>query len=135
MAIETTVIYEQACKSFRHASDTRTRMVIAWLAIYGAFATALVLLLPSGEQLPCYILLGAALLTTLMFWYADYRVRPAVERAKYIGQHIETDPESEIPDERRFFTHLERGIPYRVLIDLFAVVSVVLLVAGAAVLG
>jgi hypothetical protein len=135
MAIETTVIYEQAFKSFRHGSDTRTRLIIAWLAIYGAFATAFVLLLPSGEQLLCFILLAAALLTTLMMWFADYRNRSAIARAKDIGRHVETDPEAEIPDERRFFTHLERGIPYRVLIDLFAVLSALLLVAGAVVLG
>jgi len=135
MAIETTVVYEQAFKSFRHASDTRTRIVIAWLAFYGAFATALVLLLPSGEQLLCFILLAAALLTTLMMWFADWRNRTVLARATYIGTHIETDPESEIPDERRFFTHLKRGIPHRVLIDLFAVVSALLLVAGAVVLG
>ncbi len=135
MAIETTVIYEQTFESYRHATDARTRIVIAWLAIYGAFATALVVFIPSAEQVSCFILLVAALLTTLMLWFADWRNRPALERAMYIGRHIETDPESEIPDERRFFAHLGRGTAQRVLIDLFAVVSALLLVAGVLALG
>ncbi len=133
MTIEATVLYEQAFGSLRHASDIRVKIVGAWLAIYSAFAAAFVWVLINAKQYLWVIALAAALMTIVM-WFADYRNRAAIRQAKSIGEHIEKDPPSGIPESRRFFSKLNEGVRHGLLIDAFGGVSLVLFVAGAVVL-
>jgi hypothetical protein len=129
MTIDTMVLYEQALASLRHASDIRTKIIGGWLAIYSAFAAAFVWSAVNAKQYLWMLALAAALMT-IMMWFADWRNRPAIGMAKEIGKHIEKDPKSGIPPERRFFLGLDKGVPHRFLIDGFGAISLVLLVAA-----
>jgi hypothetical protein len=131
--IDVKTIYDYAFASLRHASDIRVKIVGAWLAMYSAFAGGFVWVLVNARQYLWIVALAGALMTVAM-WFAEYRNRVALGRAKAIGKHIENDPASGIPPELQFFSGLDEGIPHGTLINWFGGISLVLLVAGAVVL-
>jgi len=98
--------------------------------MYSAFAGAFVWLLVNARQYLWVVALTGALMTIVM-WFAEYRNRVALVRAKAIGKHIENDPTSGIPAERRFFCGLDEGVSHSTLVNWFGGASLVLLVAGA----
>ena len=129
MKIDTTVLYEQALESLRHASDIRAKIIGAWLAIYSASAAAIAWVHFHAKPYLWVILLAAALMTLIM-WLADNRNGQAIHWAKEIGKHIENDRDSGIPEERRFFSKLDGGTSHTMLINIFAGLLLVLLVAS-----
>lgn len=131
--IDVKVLYDQAFASLRHASDIRVKIVGAWLAMYSAFSGAFVWILVNAKQYLWVVAVAGALMTIAM-WFAEHRNRAALGRAKVIGEHIENDPASGIPQERRFFAGLDEGVRHGILINWFGGISLVLLVAGAVML-
>ena len=122
MSIDVKDLYDQAFAAHRHASDYRAKIMSGWAAMYTAFGALFVW--SEGHERPLWVLAVAGALMTLAMWLADHRNRPAIGRAKDIGKSIEEDAASQIPDERRFFSKLDKGISHSTLVDIFAVVSI-----------
>jgi len=127
-------LYNQAFEAHRHASDFRARIIGGWAAMYTAFAAIFSWLQANNHKALTSVVLFAAAVMTLMMWLADMRNRPAIRRAKTIGARIEQDKASDIPEDRRFFSKLEIGIPHSAIIDVFAVTSLVVLLVAALIL-
>ena len=130
MPIDPKGLYDQAFEAHRHASDYRVKIIGGWAAIYTAFAGVFVWVQTNQENLTWVVILAAGLMTVMM-WLADIRNRPAIGRAKDIGANIEQDADSGIPEDRRFFSKLDKGVSHSRIIDIFALVSLGILVAAA----
>ena len=127
MPIDVKDIYDQAFEAHRHASDYRVKIVGGWFAMYTAFAGVFVWVHTNAAALIPAVVLATAVMTLVM-WLADIRNRPAIGRAKSIGEHIEKDPTLAIPPDRHFFSKLGTGVPHGWLINGFALASFAMLV-------
>jgi 4-hydroxybenzoate polyprenyltransferase len=102
-----------------------------WGAVYAALAAVFVWAQSNVKQLSWSVtLLGIA--STLLFWIADLRNRPAIYRTKHVGADIEGDAASGIPNNQRFFAGLEEGISHSTAINIFAIVMLLLLTVATA---
>jgi len=130
MPIDVKDVYDQAFEAQRHASDFRAKIIGGWAASYTAFAALFVWVRANHEKLVWVVAIAAAVMT-LMMWFADVRNRPAIHRAKAIGERIESATASGIPEEWRFFATLDKGIPHSSIIDCFGALSLVMLIGAA----
>ena|SRR5579859_1966607 len=127
--IEVKDLYSQAFHAQRHASDYRAKIIGAWGAMYTAFAGVFLWVQSNNRALLWTVTLAAAVMTVMM-WLADIRNRPAIKRAKEIGEHIEKAPESQISEELRFFATLDQGVRHGWIIDIFALVTLGMFLGG-----
>ena len=127
MSIDVKDIYDQAFKAHRHASDYRAKIIGGWGAMYTGFAGVFAWVQVNHHE-SIWIVATAASLMTLAMWAADHRNRPAIRRAKNIGQSIEEDG---IPKDLRFFSTLHGGLTHTRVIDIFGFLSFLLFVAAA----
>src|SRR4051812_23212739 len=105
--VETSVIYEQASESGRHNSDSRMKFLGAWLAIYSSLSVAFVWVLDNAKEYKWLVVVAAAIVTLTM-WFADQRSRAAMALAREVGQAIEEDAHSGIPEKFRYFSRLAK---------------------------
>ena len=134
MPIDVKDVYEQAFNAHRHASDNRAKIIGGWYVVYTAFAAVFAWSETNRPHVSWMIAVAGAV-AILALWLADRRNRPAIKRAKDIGAHIEQDPTVGIPEQRHFFSKLDKGVSHRLLIDIFGWLSMVMFLGAALVLG
>jgi hypothetical protein len=125
--------YKHMFAQLQFASEIRFKILAGWGAVYLALAAAFAWTQESSPMKPftwVVPLLGFG--ATILFWFGDIRNRKAIGAAKTAGAAIEADPASEIPENQRYFSGLNRGVRHGMLIDVFAIVMLVLLVLAAA---
>ena|SRR5437773_2558323 len=129
MAIGLDERYKQAFAAQQYAADFRVKIVTGWATFYAGFAAAFVWVQENHKRLSWLVTLIAAAITVLM-WIADKRNRIAIHRSKDVGASIEKDAAAAIPDEQRFFAHLDEGISHSRAIDFFAVIVLIALMGA-----
>jgi hypothetical protein len=67
---------------------------------------------------------------TVLAWIADVRNRPTIRQSNKLGEAIEAA--ARMPEDQKFFSHLERAIPHSRAIDISAIVMLLLLALAAA---
>ncbi|MGH9969218.1 MAG: hypothetical protein ACREBG_15655 [Pyrinomonadaceae bacterium] len=134
MPISTEELYKHMFDEHRFASEYRLKLLGSWGVIYAALAAAFAWVHSEAPFLECLVTFLAAGFTYI-FWVGDIQHRPAIKRPKNIGENIENDPLSDIPEGRRFFAGLEaKGISHSKVIDRFAKIMLVLLLGATLVL-
>jgi hypothetical protein len=129
MPITISDLHKEIFQAYRFASEYRLTIVTAWGAVYAALAAVFVWAQSNVKRLSWSVtLLGIA--STLLFWIADLRNRPAIYRTKHVGADIEGDAASGIPNNQRFFAGLEEGISHSTAIKIFAIVMLLLFTAA-----
>jgi hypothetical protein len=119
-------VYKQIFEAHRHASEFRLRILTVWGVVYATLSAVFVWTQSAMKPLSWTVtLLGVAF--TLLLWMGDARNRPAIHRSKEVGAEIERDPTSEIPENQRFFSGLEKGVSHSRAIDVFGAIMLLLL--------
>lgn len=123
--------YKRMFEQLRFASEIRFKIFAAWGSAYVALAAMFAWIQSSNvKTLSCLVpLLGTV--ATIVFWLAERRNRPAIGAAKSVGDAIEADPAAEIPEQQRYFSKLEEGVRFGVIVDVFAGLAVVVLLAAS----
>ena len=67
-------------------------------------------------------------------WAADHRNRHAIRRAKSIGSLLEGKDCLDISERLRFFSELDEGVSHSTIIDIFAVITIGMFLAGVLVI-
>ncbi len=129
MPITSRDLYQHAFDSLRHASDFRLKIIGGWAGMYAAFAGLFVWFRQIAPDALGVVFL-VAILMTFVLWFAEYRNRPAIGRAKDIGTFIENDPASAIPEKCRFFSNLDKSVGHGKLVNAFAIVMLAILIVG-----
>ena len=129
MPISMEELYKHMFEEHRFASEFRLKLLGSWGLTYAALAAAFAWVHREAPSLGSIITLLAAGFT-IIFWVGDRRHRPAIKGPKIIGSKIENDPAAGIPEGRRFFTDVERGISHSKVIDYFAAIILGLLLVA-----
>jgi hypothetical protein len=111
--------YKIAFEAMKAAAEFRVQVVTGWGILLGTVA-ALFVWVSTNHQHWTWVasLLGAAI--TILMWLTDWRHRPAIKRAKLVGEAIEKDPAAEIPASQRYLSNLDRAVSHSRMIDVVA---------------
>jgi len=125
--------YKQMFTQLTVASEFRFKIFAAWGWFYAASAAVFAWMQSNENVKPfSWVVPLLAFIATILFWLADFRNRPAIGASKDAGAAIEADPMSEIPEQQRYFSRLNQGVRYGVIVNIFTIVTLVLLGAATA---
>lgn len=119
--------YKKMFEQLRFASEIRFKIFAAWGSAYVALAAMFAWMHSSSVKTLSWIVPLLGIVATVVCWFVDFRNQPAIGAAKSAGAAIEEDPAAEIPIEQRYFSKLEKGISFRVIVGAFAALAVVVL--------
>lgn len=123
--------YKTMFEQLRFASEIRFKIFAAWGSAYVALGAMFAWMQSSNVKTLNWLvpLLGAV--ATIIFWLAEHRNQPAIGAAKSIGKEVEADPAAEIPEQQRYFSKLEEGVRFGVIVDVFAGLALVVLLVAS----
>ena len=123
--------YKLIFQEHQFSSDYRIKIITGWCTIYAALAVVFVWVQKTIPNLSWFIpVIGIAI--TVLMWAADYRNRAAIGRSKEVGKNIEKA--EEIPEQQQYFSNLNKGFSHSITIDIFAGISILLLLIATFIL-
>lgn len=122
--------YKEMFEQLRFASEIRFKIFAAWSSAYVALAAMFAWMQSSNVKALSWIVPLLGIIATIILWFADRRNQPAIGAAKQVGAAIEVDPAGEIPDQQRYFSQMEEGVRFGVIVNVFTVAMVGLLIAA-----
>ena len=129
MCISTEERYRLIFQEHQFASEYRIKIITGWCSIYAALAAVFVWV-HNAVPLLSWLVTTIGIAVTVLMWIADYRHRPAIYWSKEVGANIEKA--EQIPDDQQFFSKLDRGFSHGTAINIFAGVSIFLLLIATA---
>jgi hypothetical protein len=118
--------YELILEEHRYTSDFRVKIIGGLFAIYAALGLAFSWFQKEATSFSWIVPLFGAFIT-ILFYLADKRNKQALDSSREIGENIENDENDPFPLKRKYFSSLSKGPSHAKLIQLFSIVSSILL--------
>ena len=122
--------YKQMFAQLRFASEIRFKIFAAWGSVYVALAAMFAWMQSFNMKPLSWVAPLLGIIATILFWLGDLRNQPVIGAAKRVGAAVEADPTGEIPDQQRYFSKMEEGVRFGVIVNVFAVTMLLLLAAA-----
>jgi hypothetical protein len=124
--------YKHMFDQLRFASAIRFKIFAAWGSVYAALAAVFAWMQSFNMKPLSWIAPFLAFVITILFWLGELRNQPAIGAAKRVGEAIEKDSASEIPEDQRYFPQLAQGVRFGIIVNVFAIGMLVLLAIATA---
>jgi hypothetical protein len=124
--------YKHMFDQLRFASAIRFKIFAAWGSVYAALAAVFAWMQSFDMKPLSWIPPFLGLIVTILFWLGDLRNQPAIGAAKRVGEAIEKDSTSGIPQDQWYFPQLAEGVRFGVIVNVFAIGMLVLLALATA---
>lgn len=121
--------YKLIFQEHQFAAEYRMKLITGWCSIYAALAVVFAWVYRFVPHLS-WLVTTTGIAVTILMWTADCRHRSAIGRSRDVGSSIERD--EKIPDDQHFFSKLDRGFSHSTAIDIFAGISIFLLLIATA---
>lgn len=121
--------YKLIFQEHQFASEFRRKIITGWCTIYMALAIVFTWVNENFCTLN-WLVTTVGIAVTILMWTADKRNRQAIGLSKEIGAKIEEA--AGIDNKQQFFSRLNKGFSHSTAIDIFAGVSVFLLLIATA---